>query len=137
MEAIIRVLAADSSAVEATTPTAVARRYAAKTVERILIDQFRRRGREVVSDAGEFPEQLVENQETQPDPKLLKQAEALLADLESRDQSLLESYFAGAEFFRSEVERQQLKQGTARVRVHRALTRLRERAGRPHRKHRR
>lgn len=131
MDAIVRLLEAEQhdSAALGSAVDATALRYASRIVQRRLIDTFRReRSRAGVMPAGEAG--IDETNDSSPgivyDPRL-KAARQLLSELDASDRTLLESYFLGPEAFQEEVSRQQLRSGTARVRIHRALKRLRER----------
>jgi DNA-directed RNA polymerase specialized sigma24 family protein len=136
MSSILRLLEAEEREAEEDVPLvdAVARRYASRMVQNYLIDEFRRSHRdlpfsELPSEAAD-PASDAESKpglESGPGLERVRVARALLRDLEAKDRALLEAYFSGADAFREESQRQSLKSGTARVKVHRLLRRLRER----------
>jgi DNA-directed RNA polymerase specialized sigma24 family protein len=135
MSSIVRLLEAEERETEEDVPLvdAVARRYASRMVQNHLIDEFRRGHRDLpLSDlpseaAGAVLEDASPESESEPGLERVRVARGLLRDLEAKDRALLEAYFSGAEAFREESQRQSLKSGTARVKVHRLLRRLRER----------
>lgn len=131
MDAVLRVLQWESDAPE-TMPAeeAAARRYAARAVENLLIDQLRQTQRQPPS--AQAVEQLpsAESTEEDEDNLLLGISERLLAELADQQRELLRAYFAGSDYFREESTRQQLSPNAARVRIHRLLRRLRERGER-------
>jgi len=126
MDAILRVLEWEEA--ESTDMAdAAARAYASRMVENLLLDKFRREARSPIDSRAPFnAAQTATPDDTEfvTSHDVEARAEAILEDVEQPDRELLYAYFAGSEFFRDEVHRQCLRAGTARVRIHRLLKRL-------------
>lgn len=137
MEAILRVLEAEERDPEpSATADRVARRYASRVVHNLLVDRFRRERHlptQPLDDVTDLPAGSAEPGTGRPSVKR-RRAIALLGDLSTDEQALLSAYFLGSDAFRDEVRRLGITEGAARVRVHRLIKRLRDRAaqeGRP------
>jgi DNA-directed RNA polymerase specialized sigma24 family protein len=138
MEAITRLIEHEWSASEPADPangddgvSRLAHVYAARVVRNQLLSQVRRNARwPSLADLERHPGPAVG-----PGQGLTAEQSAILGNIlegtSEADVRLLLAYFDRPEAFDDEVARQSLREGTARVRVHRALVRLRERAGRP------
>jgi len=131
MKAIVRLLEHDDpvgSATESDGPEALARQYALRVVRNLLIDEFRRQQRLTTAplDVTQFdaPAPSAPQSGARRAERL---AERLLAELDPSQEELLRAYLAGRDDFADEVRRQGLRPGTARVRIHRMLSHLRER----------
>lgn len=131
MEAVERVLSWEDSATETLSlEDAVARSYASRAVQNILISRFREQTRDaqVSSDLSKLPAAGGGEDEPQANA-LLDISQRLLDELAEPQQDLLRAYFAGSELFREESIRQNLTPNAARVKIHRLLQQLRKRAG--------
>lgn len=132
MDAIARVLEWEETGVDRSMHEAVARRYASRAVQNLLIDRFRSRAAldSVGADASPPPESNDWSHN-----ELAQLSEQLMGELAEPQRDLLRAYFAGSDYFREESTRQGLSAGTARVKIHRMLKRLRERGLRLHSEH--
>ena len=134
MDAILRVLEHEEHDPEAVeVADRVARRYASRVVHNLLVDRFRAARRfptEPLEDTSDRAtetdvDSVVENDRMLA-PRL--RATALLGELSAAEQGLLSAYFTDSDAFREEFRRLGIAEGTARVRVHRLIRRLRNRA---------
>jgi DNA-directed RNA polymerase specialized sigma24 family protein len=130
MDAIMRVLEWEVTAIDRSMHEAVARRYASRAVQNLLIDRFRARltvdalGIERIYPDPDTPAWRAEGH------PLEQISDRLMSELDEQQSDLLRAYFAGSEYFREESVCQGLSAGTARVKIHRMLKRLRERGRR-------
>jgi hypothetical protein len=126
MDALLRVLAWEDDDAVRTSDAQLAHAYAARAVQNLLIDEYRRESPMREGGAASLPT-VVEQQSPQAPIALIEMSERIFAELSEREQDLLHAYFAGPEYFHEEATHQALKPGTARVQIHRLLKRLRMR----------
>lgn len=132
MDVVLRLLEAEQRIPEPSTPTErVARRYASRVVHNQLVDRWRRERRlETVALAAADASTPTSSPSSPASSNagLRALGEELVSELSDDDRRLLEAYLSDSDAFRQEVRRLGLQDGTARVRIHRLLTRLRTRA---------
>ncbi len=134
MDAIAQLLAEEVGehgtveAISTTDPVSrMARSYAARILRNRLIDELRRRRRHDLAALGREEKHPGTGTEAELSYRQRQLLQHLLTGSSESDTRLLLAYFRDRDAFQTELERQGLREGTARVRVHRALKRLRER----------
>lgn len=127
MEAIVRVLEWEVDSTERSIHATVARRYASRAVQNILIDRFRNDRSEPSESIDSSPGPSEWPSEASQSNPLSEISTQLMNELDERQGDLLRAYFAGSDYFHDESVRQALSPGAARVRIHRLLKHLRER----------
>jgi RNA polymerase sigma factor (sigma-70 family) len=126
MDSIVKVLSIETGhgQLGLSPESAAIRRYAARMVRNRLIDSYRRERRDrgriegMAADRGGSDDSGEEQRETAELKKLLSQ-------LSQQDEDLLRAYASGEPFLTQEISLQGLSRGTARVRIHRAMNKLR------------
>ncbi len=132
MESIVRLMERERrlELTHGTDVESIGRGYAVRIVRNHLIDRFRAaqtftkniehcHGFDRVQDESKYFPRRGTNQ-------FKEITSQLLSSLHQKDRDLLLSYFTGAEEYTQEIKRQNLRRGTARVRIHRLTKRLRK-----------